>query len=267
MKNYMTFCALMAGGLVLAGCGDSSKKTATATPPAQSGAASATTPGAVVVDEAKKVATEAVTETRKQVTEAAAEVKKQATETVVEAQKQVTAAYQNLSSQLTTSLQSSSDSTLKNISTDLGARVAKLGESLKTNDAAKAQLTAAMQSLLGKQDAEAVSGLGKITDLKLSAEQTTLAKDVYNAGAALVTQRNFSGVEGMNTEVGTVVNSVWKGNYSQALPSLQKLYTQANLTEPQKNLLGTTFDKYAPGWRDSAGKVQQGLNTLKGFTK
>ena len=182
-------------------------------------------------------------------------------------QKQATAAYQNLSSQLTASVGTSSDSLLKNIGTDLGARVTKLGESLTTNDAAKAQLTTAMESLLGKNDAQAVSGLGKITDLKLSSEQTTLAKDVYNAAAALVTQRNFSSLEGMNTEVTSVVNSVWKGNYTQALPALQKIYGQANLTEPQKNLLGTTFDKYAPGWRDNAVKVQQGLDTLKKFGK
>lgn len=268
MKNYVTLCAVMAGGLMLAGCGDSSNKPAApATPPAQSGSAPASTPAAAVVDEAKKVATEVAAETKKQVTEAAAETKKQVTETAAAVQQQATAAYQNLSSQLTTSLQSSSDSLLKNISTDLGARVSKLGESLKTNDAVKAQLTAAMESLLGKNDAQAVTGFGKLTDLKLSTEQTTLAKDVYNAAAALVTQRNFSSLEGMNTEVASVVNSVWKGNYSQALPSLQKIYGQANLTQPQKDLLGTTFDKYAPGWRDNAAKVQQGLDTLKKFTK
>ncbi len=258
MKTNSFLFAFIAGASLLTGCGDSSNKPAANPPaaPATSAAPSSASAPAAAVEEVKKVATEAATETKKQVTQAAAE-----------AQKQVTAAYQNLSSQLTTSLQSSSDSTLKNIGTDLGARVTKFGESLKTNDAAKAQLTSAMESLLGKNDAQAVSGLGKLTDLKLSSEQTTLAKDVYNAAAALVTQRNFSSLEGMNTEVGSVVNSVWKGNYSQALPALQTIYTKANLTEPQKNLLGTTFDKYSPGWRDNAAKLQQGLNTLKGFTK
>lgn len=258
MKLNLFLGASIASVALLVGCGDSSNKPAANPPaaPATPAAPAAAGAPAAAVEEAKKVATEVATETKKQVTQAAVDV-----------QKQATAAYQNLSSQLTTSLQSNSDSLLKNIGTDLGARVTKFGESLKTNEAAKAQLTSAMESLLGKNDAQAVSGLGKLTDLKLTPDQTTLAKDVYNAAAALVTQRNFSSLEGMNSEVGSVVNSVWKGNYSQALPALQKIYTQANLTEPQKNLLGTTFDQYAPGWRENAGKLQQGLNTLKGFTK
>lgn len=251
MKNNMTFCLIAASGWLLAGCGDSSTKP---TSPAPSGAAPTASSG--VADEVKKVATEVATET-----------KKQATETVAAVQKQATEAYQNFSSQIASSLQSNSDSTLKNISADLSTRVSKFGDSIKTNGAVKAQLSSAMESLLGKNDAEAVSGLGKLTDLKLSPEQSTLAKEVYNAGAALVTQRNFSSLEGMNSEVTSVVNSVWKGNYSQALPPLQKIWTQAKLTDSQKNLLGTTFDKYSPGWRDNAATVQKGLDTLKGFTK
>jgi nucleoid DNA-binding protein len=254
MKNNMTFCLIAASGWLLAGCGDSSTKP---TPPATSGAAPTVGSGAA----------EVATETKKQVTEAVAEVKKQATETVAVVQKQATEAYQNFSSQIASSLQSNSDSTLKNIGADLSARVSKFGDSIKTNDTVKAQLSSAMESLLGKNDAEAVTGLGKITDLKLSPEQSTLAKEVYNAGAALVTRRNFSSLEGMNSEVTSVVNSVWKGNYSQALPPLQKIWTQAKLTDSQKNLLGTTFDKYSPGWRDNAATVQKGLDTLKGFTK
>lgn len=252
MKNKMTFSLVALSGVLIAGCGDSSKLTT----PAPSGS----TPPPAATEDIKKAATEVAKE-------ASAEVKKQTTETVAEVQKQATAAYQNLSSQLTSSLQSSSDSLLKNISTDLGARVAKLGDSLQANETVKTQLNSAMESLLGKKDSEAVGTFGKLTESKLTPEQTTLAKEVYNAAAALVTQRNFSSLDGMNTEVGSLVNSVWKGNYTEALPPLQKIWTKATLTESQKNLLGTTFDKYAPGWRDSAAKLQQGTDLLKKFTK
>ena len=263
MKNKMTFSLVALSGVLIAGCGDSAKPTT----PAPSGS----TPPPAATEDIKKAATEVAkevtTEAKKQVTEAATEVKKQATETVAAVQKQATAAYQNFSSQITSSLQSSSDSLLKNISTDLGARVAKLGDSLQANETVKAQLNSAMESLLGKKDSEAVGTFGKLTESKLTPEQTTLAKEVYNAAAALVTQRNFSSLDGMNTEVGSLVNSVWKGNYTEALPPLQKIWTKATLTESQKNLLGTTFDKVAPGWRESAAKLQQGTDLLKKFTK
>ncbi len=254
---------------LITGCGDSSKSP---TPPSGGNASAPAAPAAPTpTEEVKKAATEAAkevtTEVKKATTEAAAEVKKQATETVAEVQKQAVAAYQNLGSQLAASVQPGSDSLLKNIGTDLGARVTKLGDALGSNEAAKGQLNTALESLLGGKDSDAVGALGKITDSKLTPEQTTLAKDVYNAAAALVTQRNFSSLEGMNTEVTGVVNSVWKGNYTQALPSLQKIWTQAKLSDAQKNLLGTTFDKYAPGWRDSAATIQKGVDVLKGFGK
>jgi len=252
MKNKMTFSLVALSGMLIAGCGDSSKPT-TPTP-------SGSTPPPTATDDIKKAATEVAKEV-------SAEAKKQVTEAATEVKKQATAAYQNFSSQLTSSLQSSSDSLLKNISTDLGARVSKLGDSLQANETVKAQLHSAMESLLGKKDSEAVGTFGKLTESKLTPEQTTLAKEVYNAAAALVTQRNFSSLEGMNSEVGSLVNSVWKGNYTEALPPLQKIWTKATLTESQKNLLGTTFDKVAPGWRDSAAKLQQGTDLLKKFTK
>lgn len=252
MKLKSTVVIMALGVGLLAGCGDSSKTDA---PPAASGA---TAPSAA--DELKKAAADVT----KEVT---AEVKKQANEAAATVQKEATAAYQNVSSQLVSSFQSSSDSLLKNISSDLGSRVAKLGDSLKTNETVKAQLTSAVQSLLGKKDSDAVSGFGQVTESKLTPEQSALAKDVYNAAAALVTQRNFSSLDGMNSEVSSLVNSVWKGNYSEALPPLQKIWTQAKLTDSQKNLLGTTFDKYAPGWRDSAATLQKGVDALKSFSK
>jgi hypothetical protein len=241
-------------GWLLTGCGGDSSKTEA---PAKSEPSSAAASSAA--DELKKAAAD-VTKS------VSADAKAQAGEAAANAQKEGAAAYQAASSQITSSFQSSSDSVLKNIGTDLGARVAKLGESLKTDESTKAQLTAATQSLLGNKDSEAISGFGKVTESsKLTPEQSALAKEVYNAAAAVVTQRNFSSVDGMNSEVTKLVNSVWKGNYTEALPPLQKIYTQAKLTDSQKSLLGTTFDRYAPGWRDSAAKLQQGVDALKGL--
>jgi len=205
---------------------------------------------------AKPAATE---EVKQAVTKATEEV-------VAEVQKQAKAAYADLSQQLLTSTKGASDDLLKSISTDLGARVQKLSESLKTNEGLTQQLGTAVNALLGNKDGEAVGGLSSLTAAKLTPEQTTLAKEVYNAAAALVTQRNFSSLEGMNSDVSKLATSVWKGNYTEALPPLQKLYSQTSLTPAQKDLLGKMYDSYMPaGWKDSAAKLQQGLDTLKKF--
>ncbi|HKX60602.1 MAG TPA: hypothetical protein VJS65_02140 [Verrucomicrobiae bacterium] len=234
---------------LMTGCGDSPKTETPAKPEEAAAAASA-------ADELKKAAAEVT----KSVT---ADVREQSKEV----QKEATAAYEAAGSQIAASVQSSTDSLLKNIGSDLGNRVTKLGQSLAGNEPAKEQLTSATQSLLGNKDAEAVSGFGKVTESKLTPEQSALAKDTYNAAAALVTQRNFSSLEGMNSDVTRLVNSVWKGNYTEAMPPLQKIWTQAKLTDSQKNLLGTTFDRYSPGWRDNAAKLQQGVDALKGISK
>lgn len=196
-------------------------------------------------------------------------VAKVAAEAAPEVKKQAQEAFANLSQQLVESTKGgSTDGLIKNISTDLQGRVSKLATSLGDNATVKEQLNTAVQSLLGNKDIDAISSLNKLTSAKLTPEQTTLVKDVYNAGAALVTQRNFSSIEGMNTDVAQLANSVWKGNYTEALTPLQKLYSQSTLTAPQKELLGATYDKYMPaGWKDAAGTVQKGLNTLQQFGK
>ena len=178
-------------------------------------------------------------------------------------------AFANLGQQLVESTKGgSTDALVKNVSADLGSRVSKLASSLADNATVKEGLNTAVQSLLGNKDIDAITELNKLTSANLTPEQTTMVKDVYNAGAALVTQRNFSSIEGMNTDVSQLATSVWKGNYTEALTPLQKLYSQSTLTAPQKELLGATFDKYLPaGWKNAAGTVQKGLDTLKQFGK
>lgn len=238
MKRHLSLFLVAFSLLLAGGCGDKPAETSSTstTPSSQSGA----------VNELKDAATKA------------------ATEAVAEVQKQAQAAYADFSQKLLAGTKGATDDLLKNISTDLGGRVQKLGESLKGNEALTQQLSSAVNALLGNHDGEAVVGLNSLASAKLTPEQTTLAKDVYNAAAALVTQRNFSSLEGMNTDVSKLATSVWKGNYTEALAPLQKLYSQSTLTAPQKDLLGKMYDGYMPaGWKDSAAKLQQGLDALK----
>ncbi|HEX5219587.1 MAG TPA: hypothetical protein VFZ59_08460 [Verrucomicrobiae bacterium] len=243
MKTSSSTFALAVTVALLAGCGPKSSNDSSSTSQPSETAST----GQQLQEAASKV-----------VAEAAPAVKQQAQET-----------FANLSQQLIDSTKGgSTDALLKNISTDLQGRVSKLATSLSDNAAVKEQLNSAVQALLGNKDIDAIAGLNALTSAKLTPEQTTMVKDVYNAGAALVTQRNFSSIEGMNTDVARLATSVWKGNYTEALTPLQKLYSQATLTAPQKELLSATYDKYMPaGWKDAAGTVQKGLDTLKQFSK
>lgn len=221
-------------GVLLAGCGDKPSGT---TPPAAPG-------------EKEAAIKQAVTTA---VAEAAPEVKKQAAEV-----------FSNLGQQLTASTQGGGDALLKTISSDLQTRVQTLGSSLASNSTIQQQLNTGVQALLGNKDIDAVKAIGQVTAAKLTPEQTVLAKDVYNATAAFVTQRNFSSLQGMNSDVAQLSNSVLKGNYTEAMTPLKKIYGSASLTSDQKSLLGATFDQVMPaGWRDAAATLQKGADTLK----
>jgi len=243
MKNIYSIWMVSVATALIAGCGQQSSNPNSAT-----SGSSETVPAAQTAQPA--VATAAAT--------AASEVKQQAQ-----------AAFANLGQQLIESTKGgSADSLIQNVSADLQTRVGALAQSLAGNAAVQAQLNSAVQALLGNKDLDAIAGLNALTSAKLTPEQTTMVKDVYNAGAALVTQRNFSSIEGMNTDVSHLATAVWKGNYTEALTPLQKLYDHSTLTAPQKQLLGATFDKYLPaGWKGAAGTVKKGLDTLNQLGK
>ncbi|HAV62571.1 MAG TPA: hypothetical protein DCY13_09425 [Verrucomicrobiales bacterium] len=238
-------------GVLLTGCGDKPADSTSST-----SAAPTQNQEAGEIQEAVSKAASAAVE----------EVKKQSATAVAEAQQQARAAYDDLSRKLVESTKGQTDKLLQDVGADLEKRTKQLSESLKENQTLTQQLQGAVQALLGGQDTEAVSEMGELAGAKLTPDQTTLAKDAYNAMAAFVTQRNFSTLEGMDSDVARLVNSVWKGNYSEALPPLQKIYGQATLTPAQKELLSTTFDQYAPtGWKDAASSLQKGVDALKKF--
>lgn len=253
MKQTFLLFVFSVSALLGTGCKDKSAETA----PGTSSTSTPDQPAAMdqIAEAAGKAADEVVSE-----------VKKQSAEAVAEVQKQAKAAYDDLSKQLIESTKGKTDALLKDLSTDLQGRSQKLAEALKNNETLTAQLQSAVAALLGNQDSQAVGDMGGIAAAKLTPEQTTLAKDFYNVGAAFVTQRNFSSLAGSESDVASLVNSVRQGNYTQALVPLQKIYGQATLTPAQKDLLGKTFDQYMPeGWKDTAGSLQKGIDALKGF--
>gem|GEM_PF-1784659 len=208
------------------------------------------TTAAVAAREVQKVAVVAAKEI-------APELRTQAAEAFAHLGQQLVAATRN----------GESDALLKRIGADLETRVGRLAQSLADNEAVTTQLKSGVQALLGNRDVDAVAALNQLVAARLTPEQTSLAKEVYQASAAFATQRNFASLQGSGTEVGQLVDAVWKGDYAQALGPLQKVYGKATLTSAQKQLLATTFDPYLPkGWKEAAGALQQGVeqfNKLK----
>ena len=158
------------------------------------------------------------------------------------------------------------DTVLSSLSTDLAGKVKSLGESLGANSAVKAQVESAVQSLIGGKDAEMLSTITQVVQSGgLTPTQLQLAKETGNLVSAIVVQRNFSALEGAQGDVATIVNSLRKGEVMSAVPAIQKVASNANLTAPQKQLITSLADKYAPGVKQATDALQQGLKKIPGL--
>ena len=159
--------------------------------------------------------------------------------------------------------QATADAETKSLANDFGAKVVALSKSLQGNPGAQKQLESAVNAVLGNNGPAALEGLGKLASAKFTPEQSRMAKDVYNLGSAYVVKRNFGSLEGSQSEVSQIVTALRKGNTMEAVPPLKKIGQNATLTQPQKDLLASLTDRYAPGLK----KAGEGLKSLPGFKK
>jgi hypothetical protein len=173
----------------------------------------------------------------------------------------------NLLGQLNSSTKASGDATLQSLGNELGTKATSLNASLAGNPAAQSQLTSGVQSLLSGNGASSLGALSKLTEAKLTPDQMKLAKEVGNVGSAYVVQKNFASLEGSQSDVAQIVTSLRKGNATAALPAVQKVAQNAKLTSPQKELLSSVADKYAPSAKKLGGALESGLKSIPGFGK
>lgn len=251
--------SLLIGGVGLAaaalvGCGGSDSENETPVPETTNPPAASST----VTDEVNRAASDAANQV-------SAEVRRQTDEVVARVQSETQTMFNELKQELTTGAQAKSDELLQSLGGDLSARVEKLAASLKGNESLMQTLNGAVQSLMKKDDAEAVGSFNELKQAGLTPEQTAVLKDTYNVAAAFVTQRNFAGLEGSESQVAQIVTSLRDGNFASALQPAQQIWANASLSAEQKEIFSGVFDQYAPGWRDAAGTVQKGLDALKGF--
>ena len=97
----------------------------------------------------------------------------------------------------------------------------------------------------------------------LTPEQKGLAKEAATLASAFVVQRNFAALEGAGGDVATLVTSLRKGEVASAVPAIQRIAKNANLTAPQKQLIGSMADQYAPGLRKAKDSLKKGLDGLQ----
>jgi hypothetical protein len=174
------------------------------------------------------------------------------------------AAVPDATAQFVTAANSQPDKQLGSIGTELADKVKALSESASGNDAVQSQLTNSVQALVAGNDAGALSTLYQTAKgASLTPEQTQLAKDVGNVASAYVVQKNFASLDGAQGDVATIVNSLRKGQITPAVPALQRVGQNANLTPTQKQLVASLADRYAPGTTKAAGTLQQGLKSLE----
>lgn len=174
-----------------------------------------------------------------------------------------TAALTNAVTSLKKEAQSTGDAETQALAGDLGTKTLALSKSLEGNPEAQKQLEGAVSALLGDKGPAAIEGFQKLSTAKLTPDQTRLAKDVYNTGSAYVVKKNFGSLEGSQTEVSQVVTALRKGSATEALPPLKKIGQNANLTQPQKDLVASLTERYAPGLK----KASEGLKSLPGLKK
>jgi hypothetical protein len=235
MKTHFHLLSIFIAACVLSGCGDSKSTPQSTQSAEQSSPSTAVAPATGAVKPA------------------------------VEAGK---AAVSDLTSQFAKLAAAQSDKLLVSVGGDLVDKVKSLGQSLGANAAVKSQLDSTLQSLLGGQDSEALTMAFQVVQAaNLTPPQLQLAKEVGNLASAYVVQKNFAALDGAKGDVATIVNSLRKGEITSAIPAIQKVAQNANLTAPQKQLISSLADKYAPGIKKAADSLQQGLQVLPGVKK
>jgi hypothetical protein len=172
----------------------------------------------------------------------------------------------DLAAQLAKSVQSQTDKTLASLGTELADKMKALGAVTGSDAGLKTQVEGSLQSLMAGKDSNALATLFQVVQsANLTQQQVQLVKEAGNIASAFVVQRNFSSLEGAQGDVATLVNALRKGEITPAVPALQKIAQNAKLTAPQKELMGSLVDRYAPALKQAGGALQQGLQSLPGL--
>ncbi|MCX6928888.1 MAG: hypothetical protein NT154_37610 [Verrucomicrobia bacterium] len=127
------------------------------------------------------------------------------------------------SAQIKSTGASAGDSTLKSLGGELSSKAQMLSTSLAGNTNAQSLINGALQSMLGKKGGDSLAAWEKLSQAKLTPEQTKLAKDMSNLGSAYLVQKNLASLEGSKTEVGRSLKGLLRFEGPTSWPWLPSL--------------------------------------------
>jgi hypothetical protein len=163
-----------------------------------------------------------------------------------------------LAAQLQEQARASGDSQLPALATDLTGKIESLAQSLGANPELKATMDDLLKSFTGGKDSAALASAFKLTTgAKLTPEQTGLAKEVGNLASAYAVQKNFASLDGAQSDVASLVNSLRKGELTNVVTPLQNIGKNAKLTAGQKELFNSLATNYAPGLKSATDSLKR----------
>lgn len=163
--------------------------------------------------------------------------------------------------------QAQGDPVLRDIGRDLKSAVEKIGETLTGSAPLKEKLDQVLQGVTAGQEGNAIESFQQVAkqvaDAQLTPEQTGLVKRIGEVLSAFVVQKKLGGLEGSENEVGQIVSALRNGEPAAAIPYLQKVASNARLTEEQKQMLSGLVEQYAPSVQGAIKSLQENLKGLK----
>ena len=162
---------------------------------------------------------------------------------------------------------SSANATLKDIGAQLGTSAQSLLQSFSGNPTLKSSTESAVGSLLGGKDSQVMGLYQKVGAAQLTESQSKLFKEVKDLSAAYLTQKNFSTLPGAEGDVTKLVSAFRKSDYTGLVAPLKSIYSNATLTAPQKEMVGSLVDSYAPALKKYGDTLNKGLNSLNSLGK
>lgn len=155
------------------------------------------------------------------------------------------------------------DPTLQSI----GSELVKSAQDLAKDQVLKGQLDPVLENLGLGNGPQTLAVLQKLGNASLTPAQTQSLKQFGQLASAYLVQDNFSGIAGLEGDVGSLVQALRTGDYTGAITPLQKLSQSNKLTQGQKDLVLGIADRYAPSVRKAGAAVKQGLDVLNSFKK
>ena len=159
------------------------------------------------------------------------------------------------------------DPVIKSLGTELMGKALPLARSFGANAELASTLGPTLQALTANQLKPSLTGLQRLSEAKLTAEQAKLFGDFGNLAHAYLAQRNLATLPDAKSDVAQLVSSLRQGKITEAVPVLQKISQNAKLTAPQKELVTALVAKFAPATGKAADAVGSAAKALPAAAK